>query len=192
MTIKIGQRDKKFLIGGGIFLTCYLLFLFVIQPAYEKQASINKKIENKINFIEKYYAVLNQTSHYQAKKTANKNIKSILQKKFLAEKEPGLAAAGLQKILQGFSSNLVTIKKTRVEKPKFISGILAIPIEVTVRSNLKNLALFLMRIENHQKFLIVEEFRSKRMNKQEPEDLQTRLLISGFINELESKTGKPI
>ena len=192
MTIKIGQRDKKFLIGGGIFVTCYLLFLFVIQPAYEKQASINKKIENKINFIEKYYAILNQTSHYQAKKTSNKNIKSILQKKFLAEKEPGLAAAGLQKLLQGFSNGIVTIKKTRVEKPKFISGILAISIEVTVRSNLKNLALFLMRIENHQKFLIVEEFLSKRINKQEPEDLQTRLLISGFINELESKTGKPI
>ena len=192
MAIKIGERDKKFLIGGGIFVTCYLLFLFIIQPAYEKQASINKKIKNKINFIEKYYAILNQTSHYQAKKTSNKNIKSILQKKFLAEKEPGLAAAGLQKLLQGFSSGIVTIKKTRVEKPKFISGILAISIEVTVRSNLKNLALFLMRIENHQKFLIVEEFLSKRINKQEPEDLQTRLLISGFINELESKTGKPI
>ena len=192
MTIKIGQRDKKFLIGGGIFVTCYLLFLFIIQPAYEKQASINKKIKNKINFIEKYYAILNQTSHYQAKKTSNKNIKSILQKKFLAEKEPGLAAAGLQKLLQGFSSGVVTIKKTRVEKPKFISGVLAIPIEVTVRSNLKNLALFLMRIENHQKFLIVEEFRSKRINKQEPEDLQTRLLITGFIKELEPKNGKPI
>ena len=163
MTIKIGQRDKKFLIGGGIFVTCYLLFLFVIQPAYEEQASIDKKIENKINFIEKYYAVINQTSHYQAKKTSNKNIKSILQKKFLAEKEPGLAAAGLQKLLQGFSNGIVTIKKTRVEKPKFISGILAIPIEITIRSNLKNLALFLMRIENHQKFLIVEEFRSKRI-----------------------------
>ena len=79
-----------------------------------------------------------------------------------------------------------------MEKPKFISGILAIPIEITVRSNLRSLALFLMRIENHQKFLIVEEFRSKRTNKQEPEDLQTRLLVTGFIKELESKTGKPI
>ena len=192
MTIKIGQRDKKFLVGGVIFLTCYLLFLFVAQPAYENQANINRRIKDKINFIEKYYKVLNQTSYYQAKEVENKNIKSILQKKFLAEKEPGLAAAGLQKLLHGFSNGVVSIKKTRVEKPKFISGILAIPIEITVRSNLRSLALFLMRIENHQKFLIVEEFRSKRTNKQEPEDLQTRLLISGFINELESKTGKPI
>ena len=192
MTIKIGQRDKNFLVGGVIFLTCYLLFLFVAQPAYENQANINRRIKDKINFIEKYYKVLNQTSYYQAKEVENKNIKSILQKKFLAEKEPGLAAAPLQKLLQGFSKGLVSIKKTRVEKPKFISGILAIPIEITVRSNLRSLALFLMRIENHQKFLIVEEFRSKRTNKQEPEDLQTRLLVTGFIKELESKTGKPI
>ena len=49
-----------------------------------------------------------------------------------------------------------------------------------------------MRIENHQKFLIVEEFLSRRINKQEPEDLLTRLTITGFIKELESKTGKPI
>ena len=192
MKVKIGQRDKKFLIGGGIFVACYLLFSLVVQPAYEKQTRINKRIKDKISFIEKYYKVLNQTSHYQEKEAANKNIKSILQTKFLVEKEPGLAAAGLQKLLQGFSSGVVSIKKTRVEKPKFISGILAIPIEITVRSNLRNLALFLMRIENHQKFLIVEEFRSKRLNKQEPEDLQTRLLVTGFIKELEPKNGKPI
>ena len=84
------------------------------------------------------------------------------------------------------------IKKTQVKKTRFISGVLAIPIEITINSNLKNLALFIMRIENHQKFLIVEEFRSRRINKQEPEDLLTRLLITGFIKKLESKTGKPI
>ena len=190
MTLNIGSRDKKFLIGGGIFITCYFFFILVAQPVYEKQILINGKIQDKINFIEKYYEVLNQTSYYQAKQTANKNIKTTLQKNFLTEKEPGVAAAGLQKLLQVFSQGAVTIEKTRIEKPKFIQGILAIPVEITVRSNLKNLALFLMRIENHQKFLIVEEFRSRRINKQEPEILQTRLLVSGFIKELEPKSGK--
>ena len=190
MTLNIGPRDKKFLIGGGIFITCYFFFFLVAQPVYEKQIIINGKIQDKINFIEKYYEVLNQTSYYQAKETANKNIKTTLQKNFLTEKEPGVAAAGLQKLLQVFSQGAVTIEKTRIEKPKFIQGILAIPVEVTIRSNLKNLALFLMRIENHQKFLIVEEFRSRRTNKQEPENLQTRLLVTGFIRELEPKSGK--
>ena len=192
MTLNIGKRDKVFLIGGGIFVACYLLFFLVAEPIYKKQISIDEKIKDKINFIEKYYEVLNQTSYYQAKEVANKNTKTTLQKRFFNDKEPGLAAAGLQKLLQGFSRGAVTIEKTRVEKPKYVARILAVPVEITVRSSLKNLALFLMRIENHEKFLVIEELRSRRINKKEPEDLQTRLLITGFIKELEPKSGKPI
>jgi hypothetical protein len=192
MTLNIGKRDKVFLIGGGVFVACYLLFFLVAEPIYKKQMSIDEKIKDKINFIEKYYKVLNQTSYYQAKEVANKNTKTTLQKRFFREKEPGLAAAGLQKLLQGFSRGAVTIEKTRVEKPKYVARILAVPVEITVRSSLKNLALFLMRIENHEKFLVIEELRSRRINKKEPEDLQTRLLITGFIKELEPKSGKPI
>ena len=192
MTLNIGKRDKIFLIGGGVFVACYLLFFLVAEPIYKKQISIDEKIKDKINFIEKYYEVLNQTSYYQAKEVANKNTRTTLQKRFFNDKEPGLAAAGLQKLLQGFSRGAVTIEKTRVEKPKYVARILAVPVEITVRSSLKNLALFLMRIENHEKFLVIEELRSRRINKKEPEDLQTRLLITGFIKELEPKSGKPI
>jgi hypothetical protein len=192
MTLNISKRDKAFLISGGVFVACYLLYFLVVEPIYKKQISIDEKIKDKINFIEKYYEVLNQTSYYQAKETANKNTKSTLQKRFFSEKEPGLAAAGLQKLLQGFSRGAVTIEKTRVEKPKYVARLLAIPVEITVRSSLKNLALFLMRIENHEKFLVIEELRSRRINKKEPEDLQTRLLVTGFIKELEPKSGKPI
>ncbi len=192
MTLNIGKRDKTFLVGGGVFVACYLFFFLVAEPIYKKQISIEEKIKDKINFIEKYYEVLNQASYYQAKEVANKTTKTTLQKRFFNEKEPGLAAAGLQKLLQGFSRGAVTIEKTRVEKPKYVARILAIPVEITVRSSLKNLALFLMRIENHEKFLVIEELRSRRINKKEPEDLQTRLLITGFIKELEPKSGKPI
>jgi hypothetical protein len=192
MTLNIGKRDKDFLVGGGVFLACYLLFFLVAEPIYNKQISIDGMIKDKINFIEKYYEVMNQTSYYQAKEAANKNTKITLQKRFFSDKEPGLAAASLQKLLQVFSRGAVTIEKTRVEKPKYVARILAVPVEITVRSSLKNLALFLMRIENHEKFLVIEELRSRRINKKEPEDLQTRLLITGFIKELEPKSGKPI
>ena len=80
----------------------------------------------------------------------------------------------------------------KVNKPKYIEGMLAVPIEISVRSNLKNLSLFLMRIENHEKFLIIEELRLRRINKTDPEDLQTRLMITGFIQELEPQDRKPI
>ena len=113
-----------------------------------------------------------------------------LTRRFLQQKQPGLAAASLQKLIENFSRGTVTIERTKVNKPKYIEGMLAVPIEITVRSDLKNLSLFLMKIENDEKLLIVEELRLRRINKSEPEDLQTRLMITGFIQELEPQNKK--
>ena len=188
----ISERDKKVLIAGFAFVVCYLLFFFVAEPIYKKQVKADDKIKNKVQFIQKYYEVLNQKSYYQEKEKANQSTHVSLARRFFKEKQSGLAAASLQKLVESFSGGVVAIERTKVNKPKYIEGILAVPIEISVRSNLKNLSLFLMRIENHEKFLIIEELRLRRINKTDPEDLQTRLMITGFIQELEPQGGKPI
>ena len=192
MNMDISQRDKKVLIAGIVFVVCYLLFFFVAKPIYKKQAKTDDKIKTKVQFIQKYYEVLNQKSYYQEKEKANQSTHVSLARRFFQEKQPGLAAASLQKLVESFSSGTVVIERTKVNKLKYIEGILAVPIEISVRSSLKNLSLFLMRIENHEKFLIIEELRLRRINKTDPEDLQTRLMITGFIQELEPQGGKPI
>ena len=192
MSMTISQRDKKVLIAGIVFVVCYLLFFFVAEPIYKKQAKTDDKIKTKVQFIQKYYEVLNQKSYYQEKEKANQSTHVSLARRFFQEKQPGLAAASLQKLVESFSSGTVVIERTKVNKLKYIEGILAVPIEISVRSSLKNLSLFLMRIENHEKFLIIEELRLRRINKTDPEDLQTRLMITGFIQELEPQGGKPI
>ena len=192
MNMNISQRDKKILIAGIVFVVCYLLFFFVAEPIYKKQAKTDDKIKTKVQFIQKYYEVLNQKSYYQEKEKANQSTHVSLARRFFQEKQPGLAAASLQKLVESFSSGTVVIERTKVNKLKHIEGILAVPIEISVRSSLKNLSLFLMRIENHEKFLIIEELRLRRINKTDPEDLQTRLMITGFIQELEPQGGKPI
>ena len=192
MNMNISRRDKKVLIAGIVFVVCYLLFFFVAEPIYKKQAKTDDKIKTKVQFIQKYYEVLNQKSYYQEKEKANQSTHVSLARRFFQEKQPGLAAASLQKLVESFSSGTVVIERTKVNKLKYIEGILAVPIEISVRSSLKNLSLFLMRIENHEKFLIIEELRLWRINKTDPEDLQTRLMITGFIQELEPQGGKPI
>ena len=192
MSMNISQRDKKVLIAGIVFVVCYLLFFFVAEPIYKKQAKTDDKIKNKVQFIQKYYEILNQKSYYQEKEKANQSTHVSLARRFFQEKQPGLAAASLQKLVESFSSGTVVIERTKVNKLKYIEGILAVPIEISVRSSLKNLSLFLMRIENHEKFLIIEELRLRRINKTDPEDLQTRLMITGFIQEFEPQGGKPI
>jgi len=192
MSMDISQRDKKVLIAGLIFMLCYLLFFFVAEPIYKRQAKADDTIKNKVQFIQKYYEVLNQKPYYQKKDKTNQRTHVSLARRFFKEKQPGLAAASLQKLVKSFSSGTVTIERTKVNKPKYIEGMLAVPIEISIRSNLKSLSLFLMRIENHEKFLIIEELQLRRINKTDPENLQTRLMITGFIQELEPQGGKPI
>lgn len=188
----ISQRDKIVLLIGSVFVACYLLFFFVAKPIYKQQAKVDDKIKNKVQFIQKYYEILNQKPYYQEKEKANRSTHTSLSRRFFKEKQTGLVAASLQKLVESFSAGTVTIERTKVEKTKYIEGMLAVPIEISVRSDLKRLSVFLMRIENNEKFLIIEEMQSRRINKTDPEDLQTRLKITGFIQELETQGGKPI
>jgi len=192
MKLKITPRDKKFLIGGGVIVGIYLLAVWVVEPIYAKQKRVDQKIQNKIQFIQKYYEILNQVSYYNAKKTANERTRIILAKKFLNETQPGLAAARLQKIIKGFALRSgVKIEQVRVEKAKVIDQMPAVPISVTLRSNLRNLSEFVYRMENSEKFLVVEEITSQRINKSNPEELKTRLLVSGFIQNLTQRPNGP-
>jgi len=185
MNLKITPRDKKILLGGGVILGVYLLAVWVVQPIYAKQKRMDQKIANKIQFIEKYYEILNHDSYYKSKQIANERTRIFLSKKFLNETQPGLAAAKLQKIIKGFAlQSRVKIQQVRVEKTKAIDQMPAVPISVTLRSSLRNLSEFVYHMENSEKFLVVEEITTQRINKSNPEELKTRLLVSGFIQDL--------
>ncbi len=192
MKLKITPRDKKFLISGGVILGIYLLAVWVIQPVYAQQKLVDQEIQNKIQLIQKYYEILNQDSYYNAKRIANERTRIILAKKFLNETQPGLAAARLQKIIKGFAlQSRVKIEQVRVEKAKLIDQMPAVPISMTLRSSLRNLSEFIYRMENSEKFLVVEEITAQRINKSNPEELKTRLLVSGFIQDLTLRQNGP-
>ena len=140
--MNISQRDKKALIAGIVFVVCYLLFFFVAEPIYKKQAKTDDKIKNKVQFIQKYYEVLNQKSYYQEKEKANQSTHVSLARRFFKEKQPGLAAASLQKLVESFSSGTVAIDRTKVNKPKYIEGMLAIQLKSLFVPTLKTCLCF--------------------------------------------------
>ena len=49
-----------------------------------------------------------------------------------------------------------------------------------------------MRVESNEKFLIIEKLQSRRINKVDPEEIQTRLTITGFIQQLETQGEKTL
>ncbi len=180
--MKITDRDKRFLAFGGLSIVVYFLITLVISPIYATQVRKDREIQNKIRFIEKYYEVLNQKTYYEQKSKQNEEVQKSLSRRFLDGKKPGIAAANLQKILEGFASkSAIKIDRVRVEKHKFTESLMIIPIEITLRSSLKNLTQFIYKVESFEKFLVIEKLNSRRINKTDPELLQATLLISGFI-----------
>ena len=191
MIENLSEKDKKALILAGVVIFIYLAIKLVISPMYSSGEETRQQIKNKVFFIKKYYEILNQKAFYEEKRKANDLIKNSLAKRFLNQEKPALAAASLQKILEGYSrQSSVAIESARIEKPKYLSELLSVPVEINVRSNLKNLTRFLYLIENHEKFMIIEELTIRRANKKDPEELQSKLLILGFINNLEDKKPK--
>lgn len=185
MIKNLALREKIIMWVGVFVITAYIFMVFIGKPLYQKLKNTDQTIQSRVLFINKYKAILSQKDYYQQKVVAVRRLKKELKQRFLDSPKPALAVAGLQKIIEnGIAKNSVDIIRFKIEKTRFTEGLLTVPVEVTVRSTLRNLAQFIRHIENHQKFLVIENLRIRRINKRDPEILESRLLVSGFVQQL--------
>ena len=175
-------REKVILTLAGSLALTYIFVEFVGEPLYRKQKIQEQDIESKILFISKYHEILNQTIYYREKEQANQSLSIQLEKLFLSSSQPALAAAGLQKLLEDKAlKTQVNLVQVKTEKTKYTEDLLTVPIRITVKSSLEKLSHFIRLIENDDKFLVIEELAIRRINKKEPEQLESRFLVNGFI-----------
>lgn len=185
MIKNLTPREKIIMWVGVFAITAYIFMVFIGKPLYQKLKNTDQTMQSRILFINKYKAILSQKDYYQQKVEAVRRLKKQLKRRFLDSPKPALAVASLQKIIEnGIAKNSVDIVRFKIEKTRFTEGLLTVPVEVTVRSSLRNLAQFIHQIENHQKFLVIENLRIRRINKRDPEILESRLLVSGFVQKL--------
>jgi len=182
MSQKRTFREKVILtLAGGLALT-YVFVEFIGEPLYQKQKSQKLKIESKTLFVSKYNEILNQTDYYREKEQSNKALTTQIENLFLSPSQPALAAAGLQKSLEDKARKThVRLVQVKTEKTKYMEDLLTVPVQITVKSSLEKLSRFIQLIESDGKFLVIEELAIRRINKKEPEQLESRLLVNGFI-----------
>jgi Tfp pilus assembly protein PilO len=175
-------REKIVLALAGSMVLVYVFVEYVGEPLYMKQKRQEQKIESKILFINKYHEILNQTEYYREKEQGNETLSIQLEKLFLPPSQPALAAAGLQKSLEDKARRTrVNLVQVKTEKTKYTEYLLTVPVRITVKSSLEKLSRFIRLIESDEKFLVIEELVIRRINKKEPEQLESRLLVNGFI-----------
>ncbi len=177
---------ERIIVGMGLALgLVWVLNKFMVQPLYKKQVRTDQEIESKILFISQYYSILSQKDYYLKKEESTRLLTEELDQRFIPQEKPALAGADLQRILQDLAkSNSVHIVQVNTEKPKNTVGLLTVPVRIVVRSSLRNLSGYLHGIENHKLFLVVEDLQTRRINRNEPEYLESRLLVNGFLKQL--------
>ena len=191
--IQITSRDKKVLFAGGTFIVFWLLFTFVAQPVHQENTRTNQKIHDKILFIQKCYEVLNQKSYYRAKSNENKLIRTSLDQRFFNQTKPALAASEQQHLIENLSNQTgVNIIRFRVDKPKYLEGLLSISTKLTTRSKLRNFINLIHILESNQKFMVIRELAIQRVNETDLEELEAQLTVSGFIQSMETGKKKTI
>ena len=189
--IQITSRDKKVLFAGGAFIIFWFLFTLVAQPMHQENKRTNQKIQDKLLFIQKCYEILNQKSYYKAKSKENKLIRTTLDQRFFNQTKPALAASEQQHLIENLSNQTgVNILRFRVDKPKYLEGLLTISTKVTTRSKLRNFTNFINMVESNQKFMVIEEMTIQRINDTDLEELQAQLTISGFIQSMDTGVKK--
>ena len=189
--IQITPRDKKGLIAGGTFIIFWFLFILVVQPLHQENKITSQKIQDKLVFIQKCYEILNQKSYYKAKSKENKLIRTTLDQRFFNQTKPALAASEQQHLIENLSNKTgVNIIRFRVDKPKYLEGLLTISTKVTTRAKLRNFTNFIHTLESNQKFMVIEEMAIQRINDTDLEELQAQLTISGFIQSMATANNK--
>ena len=189
--IQITSRDRKVVFTGGTFIVFWLIFIFIAQPTYQENKKLNKKIQDKILFIQKCYEILNQKSYYKTISTKNNLLRTTLDQRFSSQTKPALAASEQQNLIEKLSNQTgVNIIRFRVDKPKYVESLLTISTKVTTRSKLRNLTNFIHLLESNQKFMVIEEITVQRINKTDLEELQAQLTVSGFIKTMETESKK--
>ena len=184
-------REKVIVTLVAVVALVVVFVEYIGEPLYLKQKRQQQEIENKILFISKHQKILSQKKYYQEKEQVSQRLTDQLEKIFLSPSQPALAAAGLQKSLEDKAKkSRVQLVQVRMEKARFVENLLTVPVKITVKSSLEGLSRLIWSIENDEKFLVVEELVVQRRNKKEPEQLESHLLVNGFIQQRKLEKSK--
>ncbi|MEI6126545.1 MAG: type II secretion system protein GspM [Pseudomonadota bacterium] len=186
--MKISPRDKKLLIAGIAALGLFLLIKLFIFPLYDSYVEQKKDIALKEKTKEKYLKFIeDQGKAKDALKGSNKE-EATIQKSLLKGETPSLAAADIQKVIDGFAKeSKVDVQSVKVMDPEEKENFTTIPVQVIFSSDLTRMKKFIQSIETDRKLLTIPELKIRVKNETKPQDISVTLQVAGFMKKGETK-----
>lgn len=184
---KINEREKKFLIIGGIVVI--LIIGFNLYSWYsDARKRVREYSDAKLLMLQKQINKISEKEDIEKKFRAVQLELERQEKMLLRGNTPPVSAAALQKILKDTAASLqIDVKLERTLNPVDTGQYLAIPVEIGFSSSTGELKDLLLGLRKSPFLLNISEMKIRVTNIGRPEEIYTTLVVTGFIKQQERR-----
>jgi hypothetical protein len=180
-------RERKIIFGVGVVLLMGGL-IYNLLPALQGSPSDEEMLAVKQQRVIKYRAKLNAQSRLEARLQGARNRLRNAESGLLQAKTPALAAVDIQQVLTQIADKTeAEIKSMRILGSTAVAGegYIAVPVEVTISSDIRQLVGVLYDIQNAPKLLRTKDIAIRSAGVRRGEKILTTLTVEGFMKKQE-------
>ena len=186
--MKLSSRDRKFLIAGAVAVAVFCVFRFGLFPLYDTYVERRNDIEQKVAIKEKYLKFLTEQDDFKRSIRDKGRGEAKVQQSLLRGQTASLAAADIQKIVDGFArESKVDMQSVKVLDSDTKGDFVVIPVQIAFRSDLTRLTKFIRSIESDRKLLTIPNLKIRVRNQRKPTDVTVTLTVAGYMQKGDNK-----
>jgi hypothetical protein len=177
------SRRERMLIGiGAAALLILGGYFYVIEPILARQRLVAELIPIREATLERRRLMVAQRDQLTADRDAWVQKVEAASAGFLAGPTAPLAASELQKVVKELAvSAEVDVRSERVLTPVDLTGVLEVPIELTVACTVRQAVALLGRLEQTPRLLRVKDMKVRVAAPGQPRELLTTLVVAGYL-----------
>jgi hypothetical protein len=177
------SRRERILIGlGAAALLALGAYLYVVEPMLARQREVAELIPIREATLERRRVMVAQRAQLTGELEGLGRQVEVATSGFLAGPTAPLAASELQKLVKELAAAAeVDVRSERVMAPVDLTGVLEIPIELTVACSIRQAVALLGRLAQTPRLLRVKDLKIRVAAPGQPRELLTTLVVSGYL-----------
>jgi hypothetical protein len=188
--LKLAEREKKFVIAGAIVAATILLFYFVSMVLPSRDV-LSSTVDYKKKLLAKQRETIGSEHHYKGRLTQYRQRldQDLARLCLISDTNTSLAAAELQRVLTEIAgrNGIEIIRKDVQPEQKLENQLVKVSVRIEVNCEPQQLVEFLTAVQNHDKFLSVDELMVNSFRIQKRYEIRPIIKVAAYIVGAESK-----
>jgi Type II secretion system (T2SS), protein M subtype b len=178
----LGTRERMAIgIGLGLMLAA-AGYLYVLEPALTRQREAAEMIPAREAKLEARRVLIARRDRLAAELDTLGVEIGAASAWLLPGPTAPLAASALQKLMKDMATGAsVDVRSERVLAPQDLSGVLEIPIELTVAGTIRQVVTLLARLERAPSAITVKDVKIRVASPGQPRELLATLTVAGYL-----------